>query len=180
MMNKKLNKYCVLVLLLSVGAIFQVCADSGPGVRVDFDVEVPVSSCKVKVLEGNIYDLGEIERKRQEHQAFSIKVDCDGETKTRIKASAIDGVISGNGAYVSVGMGNGDAVSASGFRFPRLRLQADGRFVKVRGSDDDWFCTAGTPGRSHICNITPVTVAKPETLPGKGSATIAFTIDYFL
>lgn len=162
-----------LILPLSVGAVNEP-------LKIEVTIKNSKPTCNVSVSNGGIYNLGEIKRERQEHPAFSIKVNCDGDIKTRIKANASDGVISSGGLYVSVGMGSGDAVSTSDFKFPRLRLMADGRSVRLRDSDNDWFCTASTPGRSHECNITPMTVAKAETLAGKGSATVAFTIDYFL
>lgn len=158
-----------LMLPLSVGAVNEP-------INIQVTIENPQPSCSISVLGGSNRKLGEIDRGLKEHQPFSIEADCGGYVKTKIKADAVDGLVSGSGAFISVGMGSGESVDNTA-KFPRLRLKANGGYVRF--GDNEGFCKASAPGR-NICDITPVTRAFKETLAGTGSVSVRFTVDYFL
>lgn len=161
-----------LILPLSVGA-------NNP-IEIKVTINNPQPTCNVSVP--GTQTLKPLDRREQEqtHTAFTIEVNCSGNVKTKMKANATSGVVQGDGISLAVNMGGG--TSSAG---PFLKLRAAGagspdRFVKLRDSDNDWFCIAGTAGRRQSCSVTPVTISKAETPAGTGSATVAFTIDYFL
>ncbi len=159
-----------LMLPLSVGAVNEP-------IKIQVTIENPQPSCSINVPGGNTRNLGALNRggKEQAHSAFTIEVNCNGNVKTRMKANATSGVVKSDGTRLAVNMGG--TTSSAG---PFLKLKADNRFVKLRDSDNDWFCTAGTAGSRQSCSVTPVTISRAETPAGTGSATVAFTIDYFL
>lgn len=159
-----------LMLPLSVRAVNEP-------IKIQVTIENLQPTCSINVPGGDTRNLGALNRsgKDQSHSAFTIEVNCNGNVKTRMKANATSGAVQSDGTRLAVNMGG--STSSAG---PFLKLKADNRFVKLRDSDNDWFCTAGTAGNTQRCSVTPVTESSKQTPAGAGSATVAFTIDYFL
>lgn len=146
-------------------------------ISIPVSISNPQPGCTINIQGGSTQYLNELDRggRDQRHPAFDIRVSCDGNVKTRVKANAINGVLQNDGIRLAVNMGG--TTSSAG---PFLKLEADNHFVKLRESDNDWFCTAGTAGYTQKCSVTPVTESSRQTPAGTGNATVAFTIDYFL
>lgn len=186
-----IHRYCRLWGLVAGGGmfgglLFSACAPAATvientGGRAVIQIPVTISNpqptCSINVPGGNTRNLGTLNRSGsdQTHSAFTIEVNCNGSVRTRLKANATNGVVQSDGTRLAVYVGG--ATSSAG---PFLKLKADSRFVKLRDSDNDWFCTTSTAGNAQKCSVIPVTESGQLTRAGAGSATIAFTVDYFL
>ena len=145
---------------------------------VNVTINNPMPTCGVVVPEGTTQNLGKLDRtgSDQIHPAFAIQFNCDGEIKTRMKASATSGAVQSDGKSLAVVMNNDTSMGIN--NRPLLKLRVSDQFVNLQ--DGEWFCTTSSSGKSHKCDITPVTVSNNETQAGAGKATVSFTIDYFL
>lgn len=177
-MIKKLNKNYGLALFLFIGAIFQLCADTGPGVQVDFEMTVPDPTCDVNVSSNNI-DLGELvygDEVSHDQKKLTLKIIC---TATGGKKSLTANYLSGGQLQndkmrVAVKMGNNPLNTTDG---PFLKLKKeDGTFVKLDNSSA--FFTAGAEMSSSPCELTPVTQMGSNAPPGEGSVMIQFNMTY--
>lgn len=162
---------CIIFFPAIAGA-----ATSGQAI-VNVTINNPMPTCSVVVPEGSTQNLGKLDRtgSDQIHSAFVIQVNCDGEIKTRMKASAITGTVQGDGKSLAVVMNNDTSMNVN--NRPLLKLKVRDQFISLQ--DREWFCTASASGKNHKCDITPVTVSNKETWAGAGKASVSFTIDYF-
>ena len=159
-----------LMLPLSVGA-------KNESINILVTISNPQPTCNITIPDGNNRQLGTLDRsgKEQTHTSFTIQANCTGNVKVKLQANATNGVVQGDGTRLAVNTGS---VASSAGPFLKLKSVQDNRFIKLRESDDDWFCIAA--GNSQTCTLTPVTISDARTLPGDRSATVKFTVGYVL
>lgn len=164
-----------LMLPLSVEAVNEP-------INIQVTISNPQPGCNVTVLGGsgggNTQKLSGLNRlgNEQPHSPFTIQVSCNGDVRTRMKASTITGAVQGDGKSLAVVMNNDTSMNVN--NRPLLKLKVDNQFVNLQNGE--WFCNASNQGKTQECRITPVTLSNSATRAGTGKAAVSFTIDYFL
>ena len=160
-----------LMLPLSVGA-------KNESINIQVTINNPLPTCNITIPNGNTRKLGTLDRsgKEQAHSSFTIQANCTGNVRVKLQANATSGVVQGDGTRLAVNTGG---VASSAGPFLKLKsVQDNNRFIKLRISDNDWFCIAA--GNSQTCTLTPVTISDAQTPAVEGSATVNFTVGYIL